>query len=192
MIQEAIAKLVRGAGLSQEEYHNVANEIMEGNATQAQIGSFITALSIRGEPVEAVTGFVKTMREKATKIKSTDTEVVLDTCGTGGDVSGTFNISTAAAFIAAGAGVRAAGVAAGEGKGDQGGEQESCKDLPGHLLLDHHVPHGAVEHPVDFLVGYKDAVIHGLLVEHVGRSLVTIARVFICFLLQRLPAADEQ
>jgi anthranilate phosphoribosyltransferase len=78
------------------------DEIMSGNATDAQIASFITALRLKGETVEEITGFTKIMREKATHLKAKGP--VIDTCGTGGDGAHTFNISTISAFIAAGAG----------------------------------------------------------------------------------------
>jgi anthranilate phosphoribosyltransferase len=79
------------------------NEIMEGKATDAQIGAFLTALRIKGETVEEITGAARIMREKATTIKAPDG--VLDTCGTGGDMSHTFNISTTTALVVAGSGV---------------------------------------------------------------------------------------
>jgi len=78
-------------------------EIMEGRATEAQVAAFLTALRIKGETVEEITGAARIMREKATTIKAP--EGVLDTCGTGGDMSHTFNISTAAAVLTAAAGV---------------------------------------------------------------------------------------
>jgi len=108
MIREAIQKLFDGLDLTEAESHEVANKIMDGTATPSQIAAFITALSLRGEKKENVVGFARTMREKAKKIHSPAGEIVLDTCGTGGDRVGTFNISTAAAFIASGAGVKVA------------------------------------------------------------------------------------
>lgn len=107
MIKEVIADLVAGNDLTGEAAHSVAVEILSGEATACQIASFLTALRIRGERVEHVVGFVRAMREKATRI-TPPPGVVLDTCGTGGDAKGTFNVSTAAALIAAGAGVRVA------------------------------------------------------------------------------------
>ncbi len=108
MIQEAIAKLIADQALSEEQAIKVANEIMSGTATPCQIASFITALRIRGETVSTIVGFVRTLRNKAVKITTSSEMAVLDTCGTGGDQSGTFNISTAAALIAAGADVKVA------------------------------------------------------------------------------------
>ena len=105
VIREAIGKLVTGEGrLTGDEAHQVALEILSGEATACQIASFLTALRIRGEGVEHVVGFVRAMRDRAARIEAPP-GVVLDTCGTGGDEIGTFNVSTAAAFLAAGAGV---------------------------------------------------------------------------------------
>jgi anthranilate phosphoribosyltransferase len=106
-IKEAIRKAVDLKGLTQEEAFGVAIEIMEGRATPAQISALLVALRMKGETIEEITGFTKAMREKATKVKCTS-EYLVDTCGTGGDASGTFNISTVSAFVAAGAGCKIA------------------------------------------------------------------------------------
>ncbi len=103
MIKEAINLLVSNITLSEVEMAECMKEIMEGKATDAQIGAFLTALRIKGETVEEITGAARIMREKATTIKAP--EGVLDTCGTGGDMSHTFNISTTTAIVLAGAGV---------------------------------------------------------------------------------------
>jgi len=107
MIKEAIAKTVERKNLTEDEMVSVMREIMEGEATPAQIAAFITALRMKGETVDEITGAARVMREKALKVK-TRASVVVDTCGTGGDESFTFNISTAAAFVAAGAGLTVA------------------------------------------------------------------------------------
>lgn len=104
MIKEAISKVVDGENLTEEEAIATMNEIMSGEATPAQIASFITALRLKGETIEEITGCARVMREKATRI-STNHPLVVDTCGTGGDGAHTFNISTTAAFVVAGAGV---------------------------------------------------------------------------------------
>ncbi|MDI6781892.1 MAG: anthranilate phosphoribosyltransferase [bacterium] len=106
MIKEAIEKIVKGNNLSINEMVDVMDEIMSGAATQAQIGSFITGLRMKGETVEEITGAVTVMRQKATKIHTSGD--VVDTCGTGGDGLHTFNISTISAFVAAGCGVKVA------------------------------------------------------------------------------------
>jgi anthranilate phosphoribosyltransferase len=103
MIKEAINLLVQGISLSQSEMVECMNEIMEGNATDAQIGAFLTALRIKGETVEEITGAARVMREKATRIKAP--EGVVDTCGTGGDMAHTFNISTTTAIVVSACGV---------------------------------------------------------------------------------------
>ncbi|MDP6038951.1 MAG: anthranilate phosphoribosyltransferase, partial [Candidatus Latescibacteria bacterium] len=103
-IQEAIATLIDAQHLSQAEMTSVMNQIMSGEATDAQIGAFLIALRIKGECVDEIAGAATVMREKATPI-ATKHDVIVDTCGTGGDHSGTFNISTTAAFVAAGAGL---------------------------------------------------------------------------------------
>jgi len=107
MIRGAIKKLVEGINLTEEEAAAAMDCIMSGEATQAQIGSFITALRIKGETVDEITGCAKVMREKANKIKP-NIDYYIDTCGTGGDGSNTFNISTASAFVAAAGGVKIA------------------------------------------------------------------------------------
>lgn len=111
MIKEAIATVVRGDDLTEGEMMEVMEEIMEGRATPSQIGSFITALRMKGETVDEITGAAKVMRAKAEKIALKDhpeDETILDTCGTGGDSANTFNVSTATAFVAAGGGVKVA------------------------------------------------------------------------------------
>jgi anthranilate phosphoribosyltransferase len=95
--------LVGGIDLSESEMTAGMNEIMEGKATDAQIGAFLTALRVKGESVSEITGAARVMREKATTIKSP--EGTLDTCGTGGDMAGTFNISTTTAIVVAACGI---------------------------------------------------------------------------------------
>jgi len=106
MIREAIQSLVAGQSLTMEEAASVMEEIMQGEATPAQLGSFVTALRLKGETVDEIIGLAKTMRAKAVPV--TIPEPVVDTCGTGGDGLHTFNISTTAAFVAAGAGLKVA------------------------------------------------------------------------------------
>ncbi len=104
MIKESLAKLVRQENLTEEEMIGATNEIMEGQASAAQIGSFLTALRLKGETVDEITGAARVMREKSLKVNF-KAPTVIDTCGTGGDGSHTFNISTTAAFIVAAAGI---------------------------------------------------------------------------------------
>ncbi|NOZ22216.1 MAG: anthranilate phosphoribosyltransferase [Planctomycetes bacterium] len=107
MIKECIAKLVDGTDLFTEEAIAVMGEIMDGQATPAQISAFLVALRVKGETVDEITGCARVMRERATHVDPGE-GIVVDTCGTGGDVKGTFNISTAAALVVAGAGVKVA------------------------------------------------------------------------------------
>ena len=106
-IREAIDKLVNRVNLSEAETIDVMNQIMTGEATPLQVAAFLTALRMKGESVEEITGAARVMREKAHRV-NVGSKTVLDTCGTGGDQKGTFNISTAAAFVLAGAGVNVA------------------------------------------------------------------------------------
>ncbi len=106
-IREAIEKMVNRADLSEAETIDVMNQIMTGEATPLQVASFLTALRMKGETVEEITGAARVMREKAHRVE-VGAKTVLDTCGTGGDQKGTFNISTTAAFVLAGAGVNIA------------------------------------------------------------------------------------
>lgn len=107
MIKSAIQKLLLKENLSEQEIMNAMNCIMDGNATQSQIGGFLTALRFKGETVEEITGCAKVMREKAEKVEH-NLPYCIDTCGTGGDGANTFNISTAASLVAAAAGAKVA------------------------------------------------------------------------------------
>ncbi len=106
MIKEAIQSLVAGKDLTYEEAYFVMGEIMSGEATPAQIGSFLTALHLKGETADEIAGLASVMRNKSTPVRIA--EGAVDIVGTGGDGQGTFNISTAAAFVAAGAGLKVA------------------------------------------------------------------------------------
>ena len=106
-IREAIETVVKWNHLSEEQTIDVMNQIMTGEATPLQVAAFLTALRMKGETVEEITGAARVMREKAHPVR-VGSRIVLDTCGTGGDQKGTFNISTASAFVAAGAGVNVA------------------------------------------------------------------------------------
>ena len=103
MIREAIKMLIDNLNLSEAEMAECMKEIMEGKATDAQIGAFLTGLRIKGETIEEITGAARIMREKAITIKAP--EGVLDTCGTGGDMSHTFNISSTTAIVVSACGV---------------------------------------------------------------------------------------
>ena len=105
-IREAIDAVVSGQSLTMDEAAAVMRQIMQGEATAAQLGSFLTALRLKGESTEEIAGMATVMREFSLKVRVEGT--VVDSVGTGGDGTNTFNISTAAALVAAGAGVRIA------------------------------------------------------------------------------------
>ena len=107
MIREAIDALVtHRRDLTEDESAAAMADIMDGEATPAQIGAFLTALRLKGETVDEITGMARVMRDRALRVDVEGT--LLDVVGTGGDASGTFNVSTATAFVAAGAGLRVA------------------------------------------------------------------------------------
>jgi anthranilate phosphoribosyltransferase len=121
MIKKAIAKAVERQDLTEAEMIEVMDQIMSGEATPAQIGAFITALRMKGETVEEITGAARVMRDKVTPIRvgrnvldmdrddiNIDQESILDTCGTGGSGTNTFNISTTVAFVVSALGVKVA------------------------------------------------------------------------------------
>jgi anthranilate phosphoribosyltransferase len=105
MIRESIQKLIDGTSLTYDESREVVKEVMSGKATNAQTAALLTALRIKGETVEELIAFAAVMRENCRQIHPTVRGRLVDTCGTGGDRIKTFNISTAAAFLVAGAGV---------------------------------------------------------------------------------------
>ena len=121
MIKKAIAKVVEHQNLTEGEMIEVMNQIMSGECTPAQIGSFITALRMKGETVEEITGAARVMRERATPIRvgrgvldidrddiNIDRETILDVVGTGGDGTNTFNISTTVSFVVSACGIKVA------------------------------------------------------------------------------------
>ena len=137
-IQQAIAQLVAGANLTEQEMVEVMNQVMTGEATPIQVGAFLTALRIQGETVEEVTGAARVMREKASHVDAGE-GCVLDTCGTGGDGKNTFNISTTVAFVVAAAGITVAkhgnrAVSSGSGSADVLGALGVKIDVPNETV----------------------------------------------------------
>lgn len=121
MIKESIVKVVRGEDLSEKESETAMEEILDGMATSAQISSFLTALRMKGETVDEITGCAKAMRSRAVMVRmnnhtvtvdrdeiNVEDETILDTCGTGRDGTNTFNVSTATALVVAGGGIKVA------------------------------------------------------------------------------------
>jgi anthranilate phosphoribosyltransferase len=108
MLKRFIAKIAEGQDLQEEEAEQAMAHIMEGKGLPTQIASFLTALRMKGETIQEITGFARTMRARAVRIRGREGQCVVDTCGTGGDGVGTFNISTAVAFVVAGGGLTVA------------------------------------------------------------------------------------
>ena len=106
-IQKAINNIINNINLSREDTYSIMHTIMSGEATPAQIAGFLVALRIKGETVDEITGAAEVMRELATKVDVDKTNLI-DTCGTGGDSSNTFNISTTSAFVVAASGAKVA------------------------------------------------------------------------------------
>ncbi|HUX99394.1 MAG TPA: anthranilate phosphoribosyltransferase [Candidatus Deferrimicrobium sp.] len=108
MIREGIEKVIQKQDLTFEEAKEIMREMMSGKATEAQIGSFLTGLRMKGETIPEISGFATIMREFCARIHPKTNGRLVDTCGTGGDKVKTFNISTIAAFVVAGAGIAVA------------------------------------------------------------------------------------
>jgi anthranilate phosphoribosyltransferase len=163
MLKDAIAKLVERRDLTVEEAQSAMNDIMGGHATPAQIAAFLVAMRMKGETVDEITGCARVMREKVTRLNPSRRPLV-DTCGTGGDRSNTFNISTAAAFVVAGAGVAVAkhgnrGVSSACGSADvfqhlgvsieiEPADVERCIDEVGLGFMFAPLFHGAMKHAI--------------------------------------------
>lgn len=161
MLTESIKKLVGREDLSREEAERAMDSIMSGEATPAQIGGFLVAMRMKGETAEELAGFASVMRRRATPVRAPSGRPLVDTCGTGGDEKGTFNISTAAALVAAGAGSCVAkhgnrGVSSRSGSADvlaalgvkidaPVGRVEACLDRAGIGFLFAPALHGAMK-----------------------------------------------
>ncbi|MBP2656488.1 MAG: Anthranilate phosphoribosyltransferase [Firmicutes bacterium] len=104
MLKDVLNQVVAGKDLSRQEARQAMSGIMSGNASEAQIGALLTALRMKGETSDEIAGFAETMRCYTVKV-ACDNKGIIDTCGTGGDCKGTFNVSTTVAFVVAGAGV---------------------------------------------------------------------------------------
>ena len=107
-IQQAIKAVIAKKNLNEGQMHDVMNSIMTGQTTDAQIGAFLVGLSMKGETIEEITASAKVMRSLATPVEISSSDYLVDTCGTGGDGLGLFNISTASAFVVAAAGGKVA------------------------------------------------------------------------------------
>lgn len=143
MLKDYLVQVIAGEHLSRGEAKEAMNVIMSGQANDAQIGAFLTALRMKGETSAEVTGFAETMRIHARAISCNRTDMI-DTCGTGGDCKGTFNVSTTTAFVLAGAGLTVA-------KHGNRGVSSSCgsADVLTELGVDIDMPPEMVTHAID-------------------------------------------
>ncbi|MGI6093182.1 MAG: anthranilate phosphoribosyltransferase [Veillonellaceae bacterium] len=143
MLKDYLVQVIAGEHLSRVEAKEAMNVIMSGKANEAQIGAFLTALRMKGETSAEVTGFAETMRMHATAINCR-ADTMIDTCGTGGDCKGTFNVSTATAFVLAGAGLTVA-------KHGNRGVSSSCgsADVLTELGVDIDMPPEMVTHAIE-------------------------------------------
>jgi anthranilate phosphoribosyltransferase len=144
MIRESIQKLVNGADLTYKESTAAMKEIMSGEATNAQIGAFLTALRTKGETTEEITAFTTVMKECCRRIHPQVKGRLVDTCGTGGDKIKTFNISTTAAFVVAGAEIAVA-KHGNRSVTSKCGSADVLERLGLNLNIDHQVVEGAIE-----------------------------------------------
>ncbi len=162
-IKTAVSKLMRGEALTLEEAEAVMSQIMEGDATPAQIGAYLVALRMKGETVAEITGSARAMRHAAVAVHplTPPTELV-DTCGTGGDGSGTFNISTTAAFVVAGTGQKVAK------HGNRAASSKSgSADVLVALGVNLDIPPQAVAEAIDEVgIGFLFAVKHHPAMKH--------------------------
>jgi anthranilate phosphoribosyltransferase len=167
-LKQLLAKAANGEALSRQEARTAFDILMSGEATPSQIGGFLMALRVRGETVDEITGAVETMREKMLKVAAPADAI--DIVGTGGDASGSFNISTCAAFIAAGAGLKVA---------KHGNRALSSKSGAADVLTALGVkidlpPDRIAECIADAGVGFMFAPAHHVSMKHVGPSRVEL------------------
>jgi len=163
MLQEAVHKLIEKTDLSKQEAYECVLEIMSGNASETLISAFLTALRMKGETVPEIAGAAMAMREKSTKI-ATKHPFVVDTCGTGGDGLGTFNISTASAIVAASAGA----IVAKHGNRAVSSKSGSA-DVLKALGVDIEIPKEKVEQCLDEIgIGFLHATMLHSAMKHAG------------------------
>jgi len=160
--QKFVAKVADGEALSESEAAQAFDVIMSGAASDAQVGAFLMALRLRGETVDEITGAARTMRAKATRVEVPDGAI--DTCGTGGDAKGTFNISTCAALVAAGAGA----IVAKHGNRSVSSKSGSA-DVLGALGVNLDLAPDGVSHCINEAgIGFLFAPLHHSAMKHVG------------------------
>ena len=160
-MSEAIARVVVGENLSQDEMTEIMKLIMTGEATASQIGGFLVGLQIKGETVDEISGAASVMRELAIKVE-VDTSGLLDTCGTGGSGSNKFNISTASAFVASAAGARVA-KHGNRGASSNSGSADFLEEAGANIVLQ---PYQVARCIDNIGVGFLFAVSHHSAMKH--------------------------
>lgn len=160
-MSEAIARVIVGENLSEDEMTEVMKLIMTGEATDSQIGGFLVGLQIKGETVSEISGAALVMRELAMKVE-VDTAGLIDTCGTGGSGSNKFNISTASAFVAAAAGARVA-KHGNRGATSNSGSADLLAEAGANIVLQ---PHQVARCIDNIGVGFLFAVSHHSAMKH--------------------------
>ena len=161
----AIAEVINGRDLSQEQAESAMNVIMDGEATAAQIGSYLTALRMKGESVDEIAGSAQSMRQHVVSVpvpSDLSDEMLVDTCGTGGDGKHTFNISTTAAFVVAGHGVKVA-KHGNRAASSRSGSADVLLALGGNLDL---TPQQVAECVQDVGIGFLYAIKHHPAMRH--------------------------
>ena len=160
-MSEAIARVVVGENLSQDEMTEIMELIMTGEATASQIGGFLVGLQIKGETVDEISGAASVMRELAIKVE-VDTSGLLDTCGTGGSGSNKFNVSTASAFVASAAGARVA-KHGNRGASSNSGSADYLEEAGANIVLQ---PYQVARCIDNIGVGFLFAVSHHSAMKH--------------------------
>ncbi|MDH5738588.1 MAG: anthranilate phosphoribosyltransferase [Gammaproteobacteria bacterium] len=158
---KAIDKVITGKNLSQEEMRDVMRMIMTGQATDAQIGGFLVGLRLKGETVDEIVAAASVMRELATRVDTKGLNIV-DTCGTGGSGSNKFNVSTAAAFVTAAAGVKVA-KHGNRGASSKSGSADLLEKAGANIMLS---PEEVARCIVDIGVGFMFAASHHAAMKH--------------------------
>ena len=160
-MSEAIARVVVGENLSQDEMTEIMKLIMTGEPTASQIGGFLVGLQIKGETVDEISGAASVMRELAIKVE-VDTTGLLDTCGTGGSGSNKFNVSTASAFVASAAGARVA-KHGNRGASSNSGSADFLEEAGANIVLQ---PYQVARCIDNIGVGFLFAVSHHSAMKH--------------------------
>ena len=165
LINDAIGVLVTGGDLSEEEAFQSLTALIEGKATDSQIASFLTALRMKGENEEEITGFARAIRAKAIPVNP-KVEGLVDTCGTGGDMTGTFNISTTAAFV-----VSACGLPVAKHGNRSVSSKSGSADLLESLGIEINLSAQSVEHCIEETgIGFLFAPFFHSAMKHVSRA----------------------